>query len=154
MRAGVLRSDEAHLDVRTLAHLEQLARLRDDPDRIPAAVEELLRFDSPLQATIRRARADCAVNGVVLIGAANRDPDAFEDPDRLDVGRAPCPHPLLGRGIHRCLGAPLARLEVRIAFEMLLERFAHIDLLGGRPTFRDGIMLCGLRSLPLRCLRG
>ena len=115
-----------------------------------------------MQATIRRARADCAVNGfefrardnvVVLIGAANRDPEAFEAPDRLDVGRAPCPHLLLGRSIHRCLGAPLARLEARIAFETLLERYPRIDLHGGRPKFRSGIMLRGLRSLPLRCRR-
>ena len=143
-----------------LANPDQLARLRDDPGLIPAAVDELLRFDSPVQATIRRVRADCAVNGfelrardnvVVLIGAANRDPEAFEEPDRLDVGRAHNPHLSLGRGIHRCLGAPLARLEGRIAFETLLERFARIDLQGRRPTYRNGIMLRGLRSLPLRC---
>ena len=146
-----------------LANPDQFQRLRDDPGLVPAAVEELLRFDSPVQATIRRARTDCAVNGVevraresvvVLIGAANRDPDVFEAPDRLDVGRAPCPHLSLGRGIHHCLGAPLARLEARIAFEMLLERFARIQLLGGRPKFRSGIMLRGLESLPLRCCRG
>ena len=139
---------------------DQLARLRDDPGLIPAAVDELLRFDSPVQATIRRVRADCAVNGfqlrardnvVVLIGAANRDPDVFEEPDRLDVGRAHCPHLSLGRGIHHCLGAPLARLEARIAFETLLERFARIELLGRRPRFRNGIVLRGLESLPLRC---
>ena len=145
-----------------LCNPDQLARLRGDPDLMPGAVEELLRFDSPVQATFRRARADCAVNGfevrardniAVLIGAANHDPDVFEEPDRLDVGRAHCPHLSLGRGIHHCLGAPLARLEARIAFQMLLERFARIDLLGGRPKFRNGIMLRGLRSLPLRCGR-
>ena len=145
-----------------LANPDQLARLRDDPDLMPAAVEELLRFDSPVQITIRRARADCAVNGfevrardnlAVLIGAANRDPDVFDEPDRLDVGRAHCPHLSLGRGIHHCLGAPLARLEARIAFRTLLERFARIDLLGPRPKYRDGIVLRGLRSLPLRCRR-
>ena len=145
-----------------LADPDQLDRLRADPGLIPAAVDELLRFDSPVQMTFRRVRADCAVNGsevrardniVVLIGAANRDPDVFEEPDRLDVGRAHCPHLSLGRGIHHCLGAQLARLEGRVAFEMLLERFARIDLIGGRPTFRDGILLRGLRSLPLRCGR-
>ena len=141
---------------------DQLARLREDPGLIPAAVDELLRFDSPVQMTFRRVRADCAVNGfevrvrdnvAVLVGAANRDPDVFEEPDRLDVGRAPCPHLSFGRGIHHCLGASLARLEARIAFQMLLERFARIELLGGRPKFRDGILLRGLRSLPLRCGR-
>ncbi|MCY3755767.1 MAG: cytochrome P450 [Alphaproteobacteria bacterium] len=139
---------------------DQLARLRADPDLVPGAVEELLRFDSPAQTTFRRALTDCALNGfevrardnvAVLIGAANRDPDVFEEPDRLDVGRAHNPHLSLGRGIHHCLGAPLARLEGRIAFEMLLERFARIDLIGGRPRFHNGIVLRGLRSLPLRC---
>ena len=115
-----------------LRHPDQLRRLREDPALIPSAVEELLRFDSPVQATFRRALADCEVNGfelrkrdnlVVLVGSANRDPDAFEDPDRLDLGRGEAAHLSFGRGIHHCLGAPLARLEGRIAFEMLLERF-------------------------------
>ena len=145
-----------------LANPDQLARLRGDPGLVPAAVEELLRFDSPIQMTLRRVRADAAVNGVevrpgdniaVLLGAANRDPDVFEAPDRLDVGRAPCPHLSLGRGIHHCLGAQLARLEGRIALEMLLERFARIELIGGRPKFHHGVVLRGLRSLPLRCGR-
>ena len=126
-----------------LRNPDQLRRLRQDPSLIPTAVEELLRYDSPAQATFRRALADCEVNGsevrkrdnvVVLVGAANRDPDAFEDPDRLDVGRAKCPHLTLGRGIHHCMGAPLARLEGRIIFEMLLERFPHIALLDDRPA--------------------
>ena len=145
-----------------LRHPNQLRRLREDPGLIPSAVEELMRFDSPAQATFRRALADCEVNGfevrkrdnvVVLVGAANRDPDAFENPDRLDVGRAKCPHLTLGRGIHHCLGAPLARLEGRIVFEMLLERFPQIGLLDDRPRFRNGIVLRGLQSLPLRCVR-
>ena len=145
-----------------LASPDQLARLRGDPGLVPTAVEELLRFDSPVQMTFRRVRADCAVNGfevrardniAILVGAANRDPDVFEEPDRLDVGRAHCPHLSLGRGIHHCLGASLARLEGRIAFEMLLERFAHIELPGRRPKFRNGILLRGLESLPLRCRR-
>ena len=146
-----------------LASPDQLARLRGDPGLVPATVDELLRFDSPIQMTLRRVRADAAVNGVevrpgdniaVLLGAANRDPDVFEEPDRLDVGRAPCPHLSLGRGIHHCLGAQLARLEGRIAFEMLLERFARIELVGARPKFHHGVVLRGLRSLPLRCGRG
>ncbi len=145
-----------------LASPDQLARLRGDPDLVPAAVEELLRFDAPVQLTFRRARADRSMNGAeiragdnvaVLLGAANRDPDVFEMPDRLDVGRAPCPHLSLGRGIHHCLGAQLARLQGRIAFEMLLERFKRIDLMGSRPTFHHGVVLRGLRSLPLRCSR-
>ena len=145
-----------------LRHPDQLRRLREDPGLIPSALEELLRYDSPAQATFRRALADCEVNGfevskrdnvVVLVGAANRDPDAFENPDRLDVGRARCPHLTLGRGIHHCLGAALARLEGRIVFETLLQRFPEIGLLDERPRFRNGVVLRGLQSLPLRCVR-
>ena len=140
----------------------ELERLRQDPGLIPSAVEELLRFDSPAQATFRRALADCEVNGspirrrdniVLLLGAANRDPDAFEAPDRLDVARSGRAHLSLGRGIHHCLGAPLARLEGRIALEMLLERFPRIGLRAGRPRFRPSVVIRGLRSLPLRCAR-
>ncbi len=138
---------------------DQLRRLREDPSLIPSAVEELLRYDPPAQAFFRRALADCAVNGfelrakdnvVLLVGAANRDGQAFDDPDRLEVGRAVNPHLTLGRGIHYCLGAPLSRLEGRIVFETLLERFPEIAPLDDRPRFRGGVVLRGLRSLPLR----
>ena len=143
-----------------LRNPEQLRRLRDDPGLIPAAVEELMRFDSPVQTDFRRALADCEVNGfpvrkrdniVVLLGAANRDPEMFENPDRLDVGRDQRSHLSFGRGIHHCLGAPLARLEGRIVLEMLLERFSEIGLLTDRPRFHRTIVLRGLESLPLRC---
>ncbi len=145
-----------------LRHPEQLQRLRNDPGLIPAAVEELLRFDSPVQADFRRVLADCEVNGfalrkrdnvVLLLGAANRDPDVFEDPDRLDVGRSQGSHLSFGRGIHHCLGAPLARLEGRIVVEMLLERFAQMGLLAEHPRFRKAIVLRGLQSLPVRFVR-
>ena len=145
-----------------LRNPDQLRRLREDPGLIPTAVEELLRYDPPAQAFFRRALADCEVNGfelrkgdniILLIGAANRDGQAFVDPDRLDIGRAECPHLSLSRGIHYCLGAPLARLEGRIVFETLLERFPEIELLDPRPRFRSGVVLRGLQSLPLRCAR-
>ncbi len=138
----------------------ELQRLREEPSLIPGAVEELLRFDSPSQMGIRRALADCEVNGfplrrrdniVLLFGAANRDPDAFENPDRLDVGRGARSHLSFGRGIHHCLGAPLARLECRIALEMLLERFSRFSLLADPPRFRRSVVIRGLQSLPLRC---
>ena len=127
-----------------LRHPAELERLRADPGLIPGAVEELLRYDSPAQATFRRVLTDCEVNGVplrrrdnlvLLLGSANRDPDAFDDPDRLDVARRGAAHLSFGRGIHHCLGAPLARLEGRIAFEMLLERLPRIALGAGRPPF-------------------
>ena len=145
-----------------LRHPDQLQRLREDPSLIPSAVDELLRFDSPVQTDFRRALEDCEVNGfplkkrdniVVLLGAANRDPDVFEDPDRLDVGRGDRSHLSFGRGIHHCIGAPLARLEGRIVLEMLLERFSQISLSGKQPRFRNSIVLRGLQSLPVRCVK-
>ena len=145
-----------------LRHPEQLERLRQDPSMIPSAVEELLRFDSPVQTDFRRALEDCEVNGfpvrrreeiVAVLGAANRDPEVFEYPDRLDVGRREIKHLSFGRGIHHCLGAPLARLEGRIVLEELLQRFSSIRLLNERPRFHDTVVLRGLRSLPIGCLR-
>ena len=145
-----------------LRHPGELERLRENPGLIPGAVDELLRFDSPVQATMRRVLADCRINGfalrrrdnlLLLLGAANRDPGVFEDPDRLDVGRDARAHLSLGRGIHHCLGALLARLEGRIALRMLLDRFPRIGLLGRAPRFRPGIVIRGLRSLPLRCAK-
>ena len=141
-----------------MQHPEQLQRLRDDPALIPSAVEELLRYDSPVQLDLRRIVQDCDVNGfpvkrgediVVLIGGANRDPEQFEDPDGLDVGREGNSHISFGRGIHACIGAPLARLEARIAIEVLLERFSSIRLSGPPPEFRSSIVLRGLETLPV-----
>ena len=141
-----------------LRHPDDLERLREDPGLIPGAVEELLRFDSPVQTDFRGALEDCEVNGapvrrgenvVLLIGAANRDPAAFEEPDRLDIGRAEGSHISFGRGIHHCIGAPLARLEGRIVLEVLLERFTSMRLLDERPAYRGGVVLRGLESLPV-----
>ena len=141
-----------------LRHPEQMRALRDDPGLIPTAVEELLRFDSPVQATLRLVLEDCEVNGfplrrgdnaVLLNGAANHDPAAFDHPDRLDVRRGEVNHVAFGRGIHYCLGAPLARLEARVALEVLLERYAALRLLSDRPAFRQSIVLRGLDALPL-----
>ena len=143
-----------------LRHPDQLQRLRNDPSLIPGAVDELLRFDSPVQVDLRVALADCDVNGVavrrrenivLLLGAANRDPAVFEEPDRLDVGRDARAHLSFGRGIHHCLGAPLALLEGRIVLETLLERFSKISLVTERLRFRNNIVLRGLETLPVRC---
>ena len=141
-----------------LRHPDQLAALRGDAALVPSAVEELLRFDSPVQVDLRSALDDCDVNGfrvrrgdnvVTLLGAANRDPDRFPAPDRLDVRRAEQNHLAFGRGIHHCLGAPLARLEGRVVLEALLERFRSIRLLDDRPAFRNSVVLRGLHSLPV-----
>lgn len=137
---------------------DQLQRLRDDPSLVPAAVEELLRYDAPVQINLRRVVEDCEIDGfpvrrgddlILLLGSANRDPEQFRDPDRLDVARSEGSHLSFGRGIHHCVGASLARLEGRIAIEVLLERFSSIGLAGPLPRFRGGIVLRGLQSLPL-----
>ena len=141
---------------------DQLQRLREDPALITGAVNELLRFDPPVQTVFRRAVADCEVNGypvpkreniALVIGAANHDPEVFERPDRLDVGRRPGPHLSFGRGIHRCPGASLALLQGRIVLEVLLKRFSSIGLGGDRPRFHRGIVRRSLRSLALRCVK-
>ena len=141
-----------------LRHPDQLAALREDPRLIPSAVEELLRFDSPVQVDVRSVLDDCEVNGfrvrrgdnvVTLLGAANRDPDRFEAPDRLDVRRGDQNHLSFGRGIHHCLGAPLARLEGRVVLQALIERFSSLRLLEDRPAFRSSVALRGLLALPV-----
>ena len=141
-----------------LRHPDQLAALREDPGLIPSAVEELLRFDSPVQVDVRSVLDDCEVNGfrvrrgdnvVTLLGAANRDPDRFEAPDRLDVRRGDQNHLSFGRGIHHCLGAPLARLEGRVVLQALIERFSSLRLLEDRPAFRSSVALRGLLALPV-----
>ena len=140
-----------------LQNLDQLARLRQDPSLIDSAIEELLRYDSPVQIDSRTALVDQVIDGkqirrgqqvLLLIGAANRDPDAFSDPDVLDLSRTARSHMSFGRGIHHCLGAPLARLEGQVAFGKLLERFPHMRL-AGKPRFRDRVVLRGLQSLPV-----
>jgi cytochrome P450 len=134
----------------------ELARLRDDPSLIRTAIEELLRFDSPVQLTGRLMLEDVQVDGhrlrkgedvVALVGAANRDPEQFRDPDRLDLGRPENRHMAFGGGIHFCLGAHLARLEGRIAIGALVRRFPAMQLATDQVQWRDTITLRGLRSL-------
>jgi pimeloyl-[acyl-carrier protein] synthase len=140
-----------------LAHPDQLARLRDAPELVEPAVEELLRYDSPVQLTGRVALEELELGGrrvepgqmvMLLLGAANRDPRVFPHPDRLDLGRAPNPHLAFGRGIHFCLGAPLARLEGQIAIAALVRRFPTLRL-AGEPVRRPTVTLRGFASLPL-----
>ncbi len=138
-----------------LRNPEQLQRLRDDPGLIGAAIDELLRYDSPVQLDGRMATEDVEIGGkrirkgqrvICLIGAANRDPSVFTNPDALDVGRREKSHVSFGRGIHHCLGAPLAELEGRIAFAALLERFSSIRLLA-EPEYREQAVLRGVEEL-------
>ncbi|HYT10017.1 MAG TPA: cytochrome P450 [Mycobacteriales bacterium] len=135
----------------------ELARLRADPALVPTAVEELIRYDSPLQLFERTAVSDAVIGDVpilagakvaALLGAANRDPDVFAEPDRLDVGRADNPHIGFGAGIHYCLGAPLARVELQVSLATLLTRFPRLAL-AGEPTRRPEFVIRGLSSLPV-----
>jgi pimeloyl-[acyl-carrier protein] synthase len=139
---------------------DQLARLRADLGLLPTAIEELLRYDGPVQATLRVAREDVEIGGqaieagsllLVGIGAANHDPDVFENPEQLDVGRDPNPHLAFGFGAHFCLGAPLARLEGEVAFRALLERFPRLALAVEAPQYRPNPVLRGLTALPVTC---
>ena len=132
-------------------------RLQDDPELGESAVEEFLRYDSPVQATDRMAKEDLHIGpalvrqgefAVLLLGAANRDPARFAEPDRLDLARRDNHHVAFGQGLHFCLGATLARLEARIAIDALLRRFPDFD--GEHaPALRRSTTLRGPASLPL-----
>jgi cytochrome P450 len=140
-----------------LSHSAQLAALRADAQLVPSAVEELIRYDSPLQLFERTATADTVVGDVTveagskiaaLLGAANRDPAAFDRPDEFDVARADNPHLGFGAGIHFCVGAPLARVELQASLATLLRRFPALAL-AARPEQRPEFVLRGVRSLPV-----
>jgi hypothetical protein len=142
-----------------LRHPEQLQLLREQPELLPAAVEELLRYDGPVQMTGRVATEALELNGKQIrrgqliecwLGAANRDPQRFPDPDRLDLRRSDNRHLAFGHGIHFCLGASLARLEAQVAIGELLQAAPNLELAGDRLEWQDGLMFHGLRSLPVR----
>jgi hypothetical protein len=140
-----------------LEHPDQLQRLREDPGLLPTAIEELMRFDSPLQLFERTATEDVEIGGVTvargqkiaaLLGSGNRDPGVFADADTLDVGRTDNPHITFGAGVHFCIGAPLARVELQASFGALLRRTSRLELASParrRPEF----VIRGLRELPL-----
>jgi cytochrome P450 len=141
-----------------LRHPGELERLRREPALGASAVEELLRYDSPVHVTARIATTDLEVGGtpvaegeqvVVLVAAANRDPAVFPDPDRLDLGRPDNRHLSFSAGTHYCLGAALARLEGEVALGKLVRRFPRLELADPDPTYRDHLVLRGLRALPL-----
>jgi hypothetical protein len=136
---------------------DQLDRLRADPTLVASAVEELLRYESPSQQTARLAPPGAVLGGteiaegdavIAVMGAANRDPERFEDPDRLDIGREDNRHLAFGWAAHFCFGAPLARMEGQIAFAALLAAFKEIALAPGREiSWRPNLGLRGLTEL-------
>ncbi|MGH8910520.1 MAG: cytochrome P450 family protein [Egibacteraceae bacterium] len=144
-----------------LCHPDEMVRLRDDPGLIATAVEELLRYASPVEtATERYAREDLEIAGVAIprgglvlaaLASANRDHRQFPRPDTLDLTRHPNPHLAFGAGVHYCLGAPLARLEGQIAIATLLRRLPDLRLTAPPETlrWRPGLILRGLEALPV-----
>ena len=141
-----------------LRNPDQLRRLRADLSLLPGAVEELLRYEGPVQRTGRTCSTEVQIGGrtipensavLGIIGAANRDPAVFSDPDRLDVTRGENRHLAFGWGIHFCLGASLARLEAQIAFGALLRRLPGLALATSTPEWRLASALRGLVALPV-----
>ncbi|MBI3942131.1 MAG: cytochrome P450 [Chloroflexi bacterium] len=142
-----------------LEHPDQFARLRANPDLWPAAIEEVLRYQSPVQAMFRIAARDSELAGqkvragdrmLAWIGSANRDEKKFPEADHFDIGRDPNPHIAFGFGIHYCLGAPLARLEARVVLPIIFGRLAGLERKDHEPLdITKGIILHGVTSLPL-----
>ncbi len=139
---------------------EQLARLRCSPALLPAAIEEVLRYRSPVQFVFRGVRQDVEMNGLLvpagkrvlaMIGSANRDPRQFSEPNRFDIGPEPKPHIAFGHGVHFCIGAALARLEARVALSEFLaavRSFARTSVEPWEP--RAGLNVLGPKRLPIR----
>ena len=144
--------------VAAMNHPDQMRLLRSNPEGVsPTAIEEFLRYDSPLHLFERTARADTDIGGVTiregqkiaaLLGSANRDEAIFESPERFDITRNPNPHIGFGAGIHFCIGAPLARMEMSIAVPALLTRFPGISL-SGEPVSRGTFVLRGWSEVPI-----
>ncbi len=144
-----------------LRHPEHMRLLRERPELLANAVDELVRYDGP-HVILRIAARDTEIAGTpvaagsfvtLLIGAANRDPARFERPDELDFARADKRHLGFGRGVHYCVGARLARVEARVAFEVLLERFADVQLDDSRPPVFGGVLPRGPKHLHVRVRR-
>jgi len=146
-----------------LDHPDQLALLRQRPELLESAIEEVLRFRAPLQWMIRTPTRPIEIHGqtipagklvLPMIGSANRDPAQFPNPERFDITRSPNPHVTFGHGIHFCMGAPLARMETSIALTDLLARLAHFEYAGDAPwTPRQALHVHGPSSLPLHVTR-
>ncbi|MGH2496739.1 MAG: cytochrome P450 [Ktedonobacteraceae bacterium] len=141
-----------------LRNPQQLQQLKEQPSLMPSAVVELLRYDSPVQMTSRRAKEDMQIADkrisegqevIMCMGAANHDPAQFSEPDRLRLDRPENRHLSFGLGIHFCLGAPLARLESEIAFHALLRRFPNLRLANEEVEWEGDMVFRGLKQLPV-----
>ena len=141
-----------------LRNPDQIEKLRDDLSLIPSAVEELLRYESPSQHTARIAPEDAILGGkhirkgqavIAVMAAANRDPERFPEPDKLDIARKDNRHLAFGWAAHFCFGAPLARIEGQVAFQALLSRLSNLALEAGPLVWRENLGLRGLTALPV-----
>jgi len=141
-----------------LQHPEQRQKLFDHPELLPSAIEEIMRYDNPVQITYRSALEDAQINGKsirkgdlvnTIIGSANRDDSHYTDPDRFDIIRSEGRHLGFGLGIHFCIGAPLVRLEAEVAFETILHRFPNLNLLTDDLQWQEHPIFRGLKSLPV-----
>lgn len=141
-----------------LQHPDQFQLLQKEPSRMAQAVEEMLRYDSPVQLVSRLVTTTMEIGGkciapgtmvIVLIGAVNRDPDVFPEPNVFDITRDGAHHVSFGHGIHYCLGAPLARAEASIGIATLLRRFSGLELATASPDWRDSAAFRGVAALPL-----
>jgi cytochrome P450 len=142
-----------------LRNPDQLELLRREPERASSAVDELLRYDSPVQVTSRRPKAEFELGGqliapdievVLYLGAGNHDPEIFPDPEVLNIQRDASKHLAFGQGVHFCLGAALAKIEGELAIGALVERFPGLKLASHDLEWRQGSVLRGVRQLPLR----
>jgi cytochrome P450 len=142
-----------------LTNPDQLDRLAADQSLMPTAIEEMLRYQAPLQRNPRRAVEEVELRGqtikagefvLQILGSANWDPDQFPEPERFDVCRKPNRHLAFGHGIHFCLGAPLARLEAGIAFNAILDRFPQLELTTERMNWQRHGLLREITELPVR----
>lgn len=146
-----------------LSHPAEFAKVRADLSLVPQMIEEVLRYESPVQAILRLATSDAEIAGstipaggsvMILYGSANRDQRQFPNPDAFDVTRNPQDHLSFGYGIHYCLGAPLARLEARVAMDAFLRRFPRIRMREQRPEWVESFVVRGPKMLPLELGRG
>jgi cytochrome P450 len=141
-----------------LRHPDHVHELRGDPSLIPSAIEEMLRFESPIQHTARMTAEDVELGGqlihkrqavIAVLGAANRDPERFRDPDLFDIHRQDNRHVAFGWASHFCFGAPLARLEAHVVFETLLLRMPDLRLHLDKPEWQENLCYRGLTHLPV-----
>ena len=145
-----------------MRHPDQMERLRDEPERARDAINEVLRYDSPVQTDFRIAKREAVIGGktirtgegvILLTGSANRDEAAFSEPDRLDIARKGPKHAAFGHGVHQCIGAELARLETSAVIAAAAAQIESITLVGATPRYRRSTVVRGLERLEVRIER-